>query len=285
MPLFLALVLALVQGRSALAHDIWLQADRFNLEQGDTLVLRQLVGEELGSDLSRPEKTVELALLRDLTTRFVLIADQDSVDLLGELPDMRTEPNVKPVLKRRLDFEGLALVAMDHAIIYTEFDTDEFFEYLKHEGFDREGFEQHMGSRPVQTEGYQRTLKTLVQVGKRPAPASEIYRQVLGQELEMVLVQNPYALDPGDDLDVRVLFRSEPLSGLLVKAYNGDGQGPVSEHLARTGADGIARFNLAKDGLWLIRLVHLIPCTGSSRVDCEDAAWESYWTAYSFELD
>ncbi len=287
MLLFFILMLPLVQQRSAFAHDIWLHAERYRLEKGDTLIVSQLLGAELETDLLRPETTQELPVLRDMTPRFALITAQGSVNLLAELPDMRTQPVVQPVLERKVDFDGLALVTMEHAIIYTEFTSKEFLEYLDHEEFDREKFEEHMGSTPFQTEGYQRTLKCLVRVGEATgrATATEVYKQVLGQTIEILLLQNPYRLDPGDDLEVRVLFDGEPLPGRLVNAYNSDGSGSVFKHRARTNADGIARFNLERAGRWLLRLVHLVPCSGRSEVDCEDAAWESYWTAYSFELD
>ena len=287
MLLFFILVLPLVQQRPAFAHDIWLHAERYRLEKGDTLIVRQLLGAELDTDLLRPETTQELPVLRDMTPRFALITAQGSVNLLAELPNMRTQPEVKPVLKRKLDFDGLALVTMEHAIIYTEFTSKEFLEYLDHEEFDRQKFEEHMGSTPFQTEGYQRTLKCLVRVGQATgtAKATEVYKQVLGQTIEILLLQNPYRLDPGDDLEVRVLLDGEPLPGRFVNAYNSDGKGSVFKHRARTNAEGMARFNLDRGGLWLLRLVHLVPCSGRSRVDCEDAAWESYWSSYSFELD
>ena len=215
--------------------------------------------------------------------RFSLITAQGSVNLLAELPDIRTQPEVIPILKRKLNINGLALVTMEHDIIYTEFPNDMFLENLKHEGLDREKFKEHMGSRPSQSEGYVRILKSLVQVGK--TMGTELHKQALGQKIEILLLQNPYRIDPGDELDVKVLFEGKPLRGQLARAFNSDGKGPVSKHQARTNQDGIAQFTLDRGGLWLIRLVHLLPCSRRSNVDCEDADWESYWSSYSFDLD
>ena len=272
----IAVALFLLPVHVVYPHDIWLLPEQFILSKGDVIIVHQLAGSEL-------EVELELPVLRTMTPGFSLITSGGSVDLLSELPDIRTQPEVKPVLQRKVDIEGLALVTMEHAITYTELDNDVFFEYLQHEGLDREEYREHMGSRPVQSEAYARNLKVLVQVGK--TTGTELHKQVLGQKIEILLLQNPYRLDPGDDLDVQVLFDGEPLRGQLVKAYNSDGKGPVSKHQTRTNADGIARFKLDRSGLWLIRLVHLFPCSGRSRVDCEDADWESYWSSYSFELD
>ena len=136
-----------------------------------------------------------------------------------------------------------------------------------------------MGSRPNQRERYRRHLKTLVQVG---APGKDdLHRRRLGQALEIVLLQNPYQLDPGATLQVQVLFQGNPLSDALVKAYNRDAGGSVIKAKARTDAQGIARFKLNHKGFWLLRLVHLQPCRG----DCRFADWESNWASYSFGLE
>ena len=283
----IAAALSLLTVSVAYSHDIWLHADKFRLERGDLLIVRQLLGEELDTDLSRPESTQELPILMDMTPRFSLIGPQGTVDLLAELPDIRTQPTIVPVLQRKLDFNGLALVTMEHAPLYTEFTSSEFLEYLHHEELDPERFRQHMGSRESQSKAYIRTLKCLVQVGDTTgsAPATELHKQVLGQRIEIVLQQNPYGLDPGDKLDAQVLLDSEPLPDQLVKAYNSNRDGSVSLQRARTNAAGIARISLDRAGLWLLRSVYMAPCSGRPEMDCEDTDWESAWTAYSFELD
>ena len=106
--------LLLLAATAAYPHDIWLVPDRSSLSKGDTLVVRQVVGSEL-------EVEMELEVLRRMTPRFELITRSGSVDLMKELPDMRTRPVVKPVFERKLDFEGPALLAMDHAFIHGAF--------------------------------------------------------------------------------------------------------------------------------------------------------------------
>ena len=171
---------------------------------------------------------------------------------------------------------------MEHDFVYDEFSTEKFLEYLKHEEL-VEKFRDQLGRRPVQNERYARSLKCLVQVGK--VTEGDLYKRVLGQKIEILLLQNPSLLDPGDDLEVKVLFNSKPLRDQLVIAFNRDGKRPVSKSKARTNTDGIARFTLDKRGVWLFRLVHLLPCADSSDADCSDVDWESYWSSYIFKLD
>ncbi len=253
------------------SHDIWLYPEQFALSKGATLTVRQLAGSELDIE-------VELQLLRRMTPRFELITRDSSVDLLSDLPDERTQPEIKPVLKRRLDFEGLALLAMEHDFVHTEISTKKFLEYLEHEEFEKEQFQDRVGHRQEERERYARTLKCLVQVGD--VSEGDLYKRALGQKIEILLLQNPYRLNPGDDLEVQILFDDQPLRDRLVTALNGDGKKLVSKSTARTNEEGIARFTLARAGFWLIRLVHLMPNTDLSYVD-----WDSYWASYSFKLE
>lgn len=260
----------------AFAHDIWLSPNRFALMKGDTLLIRMLAGTELDAEHDLP-------LERTMTPRFELITANRTIDLLAELPDFRTQPTVQPVLERMLDFEGPALVTMEHDFIYTQFTREEFLEYLEHEEFDLSQFEPFMGKGSAETERYARTLKCLVQVGE--SGAGDVYNRVVGLKLEIVLLQNPYRLDPGDALDVQILYEGEPLPNKLVMAFNRGDQQPVTKATARTDENGIARFALDRAGPWLIRLVHMMSCDQRDDLDCDDAFWESYWTSYSFAVN
>lgn len=280
-----AILLLAALPTAAGAHDIWLDVDAFVLEAGEELVVRQVVGEELGHVSSASE---ELPVLRDMTPRFELITEQGTVDLLAELPDIREQPEVKPVLRRRIDSSGLVLVAMDHAVIYTAHTDEEFFAYLEHEGLDPAGFLPHLVEDDFQEEGYLRTLKALVRVeGKSGSPVKEsgLHSRAIGQPIELLLLENPYALEAGDELTVQALLNGRPLAGVALKALRSDGVNPVSSQTRETNDQGLASFELDRAGRWLLRMVYLAPCSGGSHVDCADADWESYWTAFSFALD
>lgn len=272
----IAVVLTIVVVAVAYSHDIWLSPNQFVLMKGDTLVIRQFAGTELDTEHDLP-------LLRTMTPRFELITPDDTIDLIAELPDIRERPEVKPVLKRKLDFEGLALVTMEHAFIWEEWSREQFMENLEHEEFDLAEFEPHMGARATQTERYARTLKCLVRVGS--VMQGNLHKRVMGQKLEILLLENPYLLDPGDVLHVQVLFEGSPLGDQLVKAYARDTRGSVTKLRARTDENGVAGFTLERAGSWLIRLVYMLPCGERPDIDCDDVHWESYWTSYSFELD
>lgn len=251
---------------TAHSHDMWLLPERFTPSKGQRLRVFQLVGHDL-------EIEVILPLRKELTGKFGLITPDGAVDLLGELPD-----ETHPVLEGKLDFEGLALLTMEHNFLNLELSDEKFSEYLKHEGFEEVAkLRARIGPKPKQRERYARTLKSLIQVGG--VAAGDLYKQVVGQKIEILLLQNPYLLGSGDDLDVKVLFNGKPLGQKLVWAYNEKGQQLLSQLKKRTNSQGIARFNLKGQGFWLIRCVHLLACAEP------DVDWESYWASYTFRLE
>ena len=269
-PLITTLLVVLVV-HTAHSHDCWLYPERFTLEKGDRLIVRQRFGHELRTDL-------ELALDKDYTTRFELITTHGTVDLLEEAPE-RSHPRFSPVLTRKMDFEGLGLLVMDHDFETIELSYEAFSRHLEYEELKEIQKQREQNEpKPSERERYARAVKSLVRVGENAE--GDLYKQIVGQKIEIVLLQNPFVLDPGDDLEVRVLFDGAPLPGKLVWAQNGTGERLVSQSKVRTDERGIALFRIDGEGLWLIRLVHTLPCT-----DCHDADWESYWASFSFELD
>ena len=108
----------------------------------------------------------------------------------------------------------------------------------------------------------------------------ELYKKVLAHKVELILLQNPFALKPGDSIEVQVLDRGKLLANKLVKAYNGDGKKLLSQQKAYTNGNGVAGFTVEKKGFWLIHVSHLWRCT-----ECADVDWENHYSTYSFSLE
>jgi uncharacterized GH25 family protein len=250
---------------SAFSHDYWLHPEKFTISSGETLVVHLFVGDGFVSELERP-------LQKFITKRFELITKDRVVDLLDELPD-----SVKPVLKRKVNFDGLALIAMERDFAYIELPDSIFSEYLKHEELlDIEKLREKIGRRKVERERYARFIKSLVKIGD--GVDGDVYKKIIGHKLEIVPLQNPYELGPGDEIEVMILFDGKPLKDKVVMAYNRYDSNKIGRFRSRTDSAGIARFKL-EGGIWLIRLVHLIPC-----YDCKEVNWESFWASFTFEI-
>ncbi len=253
----------------SLAHDYWLQPRKFILSKGDTLVVHLYVGDRL-------KKEIERELQKDMTLKFEIFTDAKSVNLLDKSPD-----KILPVIEKEVDFEGLALIAMERNYAYVELNRKEFLEYVKHDVGDKELSEieklmKKLPPREIEREKYTRYIKSLIVAGR--IFDGDIYKKVLGQRLEIILLNNPYRLKPGDSIEAQILFEGKPLANKTVIGYN-IYQGKFFEYKVKTGRNGKVKFKVKNPGLWLIRLTHILPCS-----NCSDADWESFWASFSFEI-
>jgi uncharacterized GH25 family protein len=101
--------------------------------------------------------------------------------------------------------------------------------------------------------------------------------RVLGFTLELVAERNPYRLEPGAELPVRLLYYGRPLASAWVTARHATD--PDRTIRARTDEAGRVVFNLPHGGTWLIRALHVIPAAPGLEND-----WESLWASLTFEL-
>jgi uncharacterized GH25 family protein len=151
--------------------------------------------------------------------------------------------------------------------------AQEFNQYLEHEGI----FGLR-AQRATERERYWRFLKLLGRVGSDDE--TDLHHRFTGTQFEIVLLQNPFTLRPGEQQIVQLLFDTRPLAGTTVFAVHRGLDGALTKLNAVTDARGVARFTLDHAGTWLIRSVYLRPCKG-----CKDVDWESYRAAYSFALE
>jgi uncharacterized GH25 family protein len=265
-PATLAAVVTLLVPISSRAHDYWFAQEPSAVEVGDTCVLRLLVGDELQAELERP-------LQRELTTRFEWLSPDESVDLLDQTPE-----NAQPVLERKVTREGGALVVMDRSFVLTEGTYERFVAFLEHEdAVDLAREVSQVAAETPMRRRYARNLKALVRVGD--IGAQRLHDRRVGQELEILLLDDPWSVKPGAEMTVQLLFRGEPVEGLPVKALVETADGSVAVLKARTDADGKAAFALANRGGWVIRATLVRPSE-----DREAADWDTHYATYSFRL-
>lgn len=258
-----AAVLLSLQAR---AHDYWFAQEPSTLDVGDTCVLRLLVGDGLQPELERP-------LQRQITTRFEWLTADESVDLLDQ-----TAEDAQPVLRRKVAREGAALVVMDRDFVSTEGTYERFVGFLEHEGavdLLREAEKVHKDTKLRRR--YARNLKALISVGE--GGDRRLHGRRVGQELEILLLDDPWSVKLGTDLTVQILFRGKPVNGLAIKSLADTGDGSIAELHARTNADGVAEIPLEHRGSWVIRATLIRPSD-----DREAADWDTYYSTYSFLL-
>jgi uncharacterized GH25 family protein len=251
---------------TANAHDIWLYAEDFRMDQGDRLVLHQVSGHGM-------DRGMEFELLLDMTPSFQLHTPDGQRDLLEGLG--RTREVITPILDTIVDFNGPALITMQHDFIYTQWKSHEFTSYLHHEGL-ADKFHGTFPSKEIYSERYARSFKCLVQSSDA---SGDVYKRLIGQDLEIILLQNPYTLDPGDRLEFQVYYNGQPAANQQVKAMAKQPNGQLTSLDLCTDTKGQASFLLAHQGTWLLRSLYLF------RNSTGDTDWESHWTSFTFAVD
>ena len=272
----IAFAVLLSANNSVYAHEFWMAPLPGALSVGDTASLALKVGEFFVGDLvgfSAPQ-TVGL---RQYTAAGIK-------DLRPLLP----QRTAVAALSLPLTTAGVHVIAFESEPSTISLPADRFHAYLHDEGLDfikaqREA--DGTADKPGR-ERYRRFVKTLLRVNpifnatQAPiVPASDMtYATPVGQRLEIIALDDPLSLVPGNLLGVRVLFEEKPLAGALLKAWHKlDAQ--TTTIRATTDADGRATFNLPYSGSWMISVVHMAPAKGVKNID-----WDSLWSSLSFAV-
>lgn len=256
-------VVFLAAPSGTLAHDFWIEPERFQPVVGTKLALRLYVGQHFKGD--------SIPYLPEWFERFVYIDPRTREHSVGGIA------GDDPAGQLAIDTPGLYIVGYHSSQFAVDFVPKEFAEYLVKEGLERIlPLHQARSARTAKIhETYSRYAKALIAAGK---PAADLAAdRAFGFPLELIAERNPYLPLPGQALPVRLRYRREPLSGALVIAFNR--QDPAAKLKARTDANGRVILKLTRPGVWLVTAVHMISPPENSKAD-----WESLWASLIFEL-
>lgn len=246
---------------SAFGHDFWIEPTRFTPAPGDEVGLVLRVGQDLGGDT--------VPYIGDWFSDYRIVTPDGPVPVDATLGD---DPAGVFVAGR----PGLYLVAYRSTRDFVELAPGKFHDYLRDEGLERiidRRAELGESDRPAR-EWYSRCAKSLIRVGAGGPDGA--WALNLGYTLELIPGRNPYALPPGEPLQVTLVYEGRPLRGALVVAFTADR--PGDKIAARTAADGRVALPLDRAGLWLVKAVHMI------RIGTAQADWESFWASLTFRV-
>lgn len=256
----LSLFLLLAAGPLA-AHDFWIQPSTFHPAPGQRVAVHLRVGDDFpGDPVPRMPERIE---------RFVLI------DPAGVAADLAGVPGTDPAGFALVPKPGRTLLVYDSDNASVTLEAEKFEKYLADQGLERilelrrkKGQSQEPGR-----EVYSRCSKALLKVGDGPAAG---FDRLAGLPLELVPESDPYALNGGGELPVRLLYQGKPLSGALVEARQPGRTGKIA---GRTDAQGRITLRLPAGGFWLVRSLHMIKAPAGTNAD-----WESFWASLTFEV-
>jgi hypothetical protein len=254
-----ATVLVLAAGPLA-AHDFWIVPGTFTPEVGATVAVGLRVGERFrGEPALVQRKQVERFFAIGPTRESLVTVRQGS----------------EPAGFVRIGAPGLWIIGYRSRPSAVSLPAEQFERYLSEEGLERISElraargESGLAAREI----FSRCAKSLLSAG----PGAKGHDRQLGLTLELVAEDNPYAVQPGQELSVRLLYEGRPLPDALVVALNSDE--PDKRLAARSDSEGRARFRFGRAGRWLIKAVHMIPAPPDALAD-----WESLWASVTFEI-
>jgi uncharacterized GH25 family protein len=257
----LVVMLSITFGAASLAaHDMWIDPTTFLPAFGDIVGIRLRVGEDLlGDPIPRDPTAINQFVVEDAEGRKPVVG----------------RPGADPAGLVRASMPGMLVIGYRSNPAPVELPADKFNQYLKEEGLDAIAAlraSRNQTGVPAR-ELFSRCAKSLVlsKAGKA-GPAD----RVLGFPLELVAERNPYELENGAELPVRLIYVDKPLAGALVVAISRSN--PANKIAVRTNADGRVRLPLRAGGMWLIKAVHMVQAPSGSNAD-----WESFWASLTFE--
>lgn len=251
----------LVASTSVVAHDLWIEPSAFVVDAGKMIGIKLRVGVDLlGDPVPRDPALID---------RFIAVDRAGSKPIIGR-------DGEDPAGLLRLTSPGLVIIGYSSKPSQIVLPAQKFNEYLTEEGLESIAAlrSKRNETNAEAREAFARCAKALISSG--PISAADVDRP-LGFTLELVAEKNPYGLQAGQSLPVRLLYKKQPLAGVLVVAVNR--RNPSAKVSARSGKDGRVTFKLAEPGMWLVKAVHMTPAPANA-----DAQWESFWASLTFEL-
>lgn len=251
------------------ARELWLEPSTLAVKPGTTLPLRIFTGENFqGTRWSGKASRIAQLLhrtpsgLHDLT------------------PTASTSTDTLRTSSLHFQLPGTHVVALATSNAYTSLSAAQFAAYAQTEGFGwalAQRKQQGESEKPVR-EAYRRCATTLVQVGEpTPTDTARAWARPTGLALEILPEQNPYFLNSGMSITLRILADGLPVTGQLVRVWQ-RGAAPTRPPLElHSNQNGRVLLRLMSPGQYLASTVRLVPSP-----DRQQADWQSTWSTFTF---
>jgi uncharacterized GH25 family protein len=261
-------LLLFVTVASALAHEFWLFPKTFFPNVGDKLTWEIMVGENYeGERWGGGSRRVDR--LRLITSR----GEQNLTAQIQQSDAQVTPPAVD------IRYSETQMLVLETNNSFIELEADKFEDYLKEDGlalalnYREKNAEQQKKGR----EFYRRCAKSIVQVG---TTTNTLPSKPTGIDLDIIPLQNPYALKPNTPLSCQILYQQKPLPNALVRCWRRiDGKTEVE--FRQSDSQGKVTFDLPRKGnaSYMLSCVHMVRLTANKQAD-----WQSLWGSVTFGM-
>jgi hypothetical protein len=242
-----------------IAHEFWLQPQRFHYQPGETAVLSVRVGENFHGE--------------PWGNNGSLVAASQHIQPSGNIADLSKTYSDKQgdSISVTLNESGTHLITLQTKNKFIQLKPAEFAAYLKEDGLQLAS-DYRSKNKELDKDGkefYQRSVKTIIQAGNA---ISNACLQKTGLPLDIVPTIHPYT-NPKENT-YTIYFQGKPLIGALVKFWTKGRETKMVEQLSN--AEGQVRF-LHSIQPTMISCVHMVRLS-----EGQDADWQSYWASLTF---
>ncbi|GHB79933.1 DUF4198 domain-containing protein [Persicitalea jodogahamensis] len=252
----------------ALAHEFWIVPEDFFPELGKKLNWKIQVGEDyMGERWGGGSRRIE---------RLRLFTANGQEDLTGtiEQSDQQVEA---PAFT--LEKSGTQMLVLETNNSFIELEPVKFEAYLKEDGLQLalDYRQKNNEQQKVGREFYRRCAKTIIQVGEQK---NGLPTKPTGLDLDIIPLQNPYAMKRNSALTCRILYNQKPLANAMVRCWRRV-NGKTEVEFQQTDSKGEATFELTKKGkaAYMLSSVHMVRLADSDKAD-----WQSLWGSVTFGM-
>ena len=263
--IIVAVLLATMAGTLG-AHDLFLVLTSHFVAPGSTAKIRVING-----TFSVSEGAVTRTRLRNIA----VVANGARQTLDTTAWESRENESLLTV---RVGEPGTYVVGASLAPSSITLEGGDFTGYLREEGLTSilRGRARRNETGARAREQYSKHVKALVQVGD---VRSADFDARLGYPAELVPVNNPYALRPGEALRVLSMVDGRQSAGETVIAGGRTRSGArIPQQKVVSDANGVARIRLTHRGRWYVKFIHM-EAAASDSID-----YESKWATLTFEV-
>jgi hypothetical protein len=259
-----ASILFISTGFVAHAQNYFLIPDKFYLQKSDKLDMHIISSDDLTKQTDvkyQPEKT-QSVILYEGKKKLDISANFKAADSVISTP---------------INEEGLTLISMITKPAANEMSRSKFLRSLDADDPDNIADKVKNSNQLFYKERYTYYMKTLVQVGE---PGGKAFDKPLNEDYEIILKENPYKFNYGDDISAQINFKGKPVAAAVVMLYIKTAGGNLYPQKLSSDATGLVYFKLSREGVYILSTRHSAQTTKDKTADFE--SWRaSYIFAFS----
>jgi hypothetical protein len=258
---FIFCMFLLIASRANAQEDYILLPENFMLHKGEKLDLHLITANQF-------VKQDELNYDASQTAKFTLYAGSKKVDLTTA-----AKAGANPIISMPLE-NGLNIISMVRKSVLNDIESDDFLKILDDENLTQYSEKAKNSSKDSFRERYTWYMKTLVEAEKN---SGNNFDKPLNEDYEIVLRDNPYKGNYGDDVIAQVRLKGKPVVNVSVTLYikTANGNNIFAQKLS-TDKQGLIYFKLTREGIYLLRSLYMEPSKDKS------ADYDTWVTTYSF---